>query len=58
MNNTLVLIKNKLNDFSEFLKSICNDNENKQYIDDKINNLQDYEIFIFLFTMRDEIMEK
>ncbi len=52
------LLKSKILEFSNYLLENCNDTEKKALINEKLKNLQVYEIIIFIQFLKLETIDK
>ena len=57
-NNSLeTILRNKINELSNYLKSFCNNQEQVNLIDKKLNNLKYYELMLFILSLKETEIE-
>ena len=57
-NNSLEnILRNKINELSDYLKSFCNNDEQIHLIQNKLQNLKYYEIMLFILSLKETEIE-
>ena len=53
-----LILKNKINELSDFLKSHCNNEEQLNKIEQTLNNLKFYDIMLFILVINENDIDK
>ena len=51
------ILRNKINELSHYLKSFCNNDDQVNLIEHKLNNLKYYEIMLFILSLKESEIE-